>query len=101
MIWFHPWAGGGSVSTAHDRLLLLAEPHEYMFYRYPILVCPWCADEECGYISVKIDREDDVVIWKDFRLGSNNEPVKTGPFYFEWNNYKSAIEATFGTAGIQ
>ncbi|WP_042201236.1 hypothetical protein [Paenibacillus camerounensis] len=98
-----PALGWGS--EAYQRRMidyfLLAEPHEYMFYRYPILVCPWCADEECGYISVKIDREGDVVIWKDFRLGSNNEPVKAGPFYFEWNNYKSAIESTFGTAGIQ
>lgn len=51
---------------------LLKKQHEYMNYRYPILVCPWCGDEECGYISVKVDREGDIVIWKDFFLEHNS-----------------------------
>lgn len=62
-------------------------------------VCPWCEDEECGFISVKIDREDDIVIWRDFILNDKN--LQVGPFYFGWENYKQAIENTFGTAGIQ
>jgi hypothetical protein len=80
---------------------LLEKPHEYMYYRYPILVCHWCGDEECGYISVKVDREEDTVIWKDFLLEPDNKKINIGPFYFDWNNYKQAIENTFGTAGIQ
>ncbi|WJM11282.1 oxidoreductase [Paenibacillus sp. PK1-4R] len=93
----------GWVSDEYQRLLidyfLLKKPHESMYYRYPILVCPWCGDEECGFISVKIDKEDDVVIWSDFIL--NDKKLQVGPFYFGWENYKQAIENTFGTAGIQ
>ncbi|MDP9701497.1 oxidoreductase [Paenibacillus polysaccharolyticus] len=78
---------------------LLRKPHEFMYYRYPILVCPGCGDEECGYVSVKIDREDDIVIWKEFML--NDQKLQVGPFYFEWENYEHAILNTFRIAGIQ
>lgn len=98
-----PSLGWGSPD--HQRLMidyfLLAQCHEHMYYRYPILVCPWCGDEECGFISVKIDREADIVVWKDFRLDSGNKPINIGPFYFNWENYKSAIKGTFCTAGVQ
>ncbi|WP_340032241.1 oxidoreductase [Paenibacillus sp. FSL K6-1122] len=90
-------------TSLYQRLLidyfLLKKSHESMYYRYPILVCPWCGDEECGFISVKIDREEDIVIWRDFILNDKN--LQVGPFYFGWENYKQAIENTFGTAGIQ
>lgn len=36
---------------------------------------------------------------KDFLL--NEKKLQVGPFYFDWENYKEAIENTFGTAGIQ
>lgn len=96
-----PFLGWGSADN--QRLMidyfLMKQRHEYMYYRYPILVCPWCGDEECGFISVKIDREADVVIWKDFKLEPDNKPIDIGPFYFEWENYISVINGTFGTAG--
>lgn len=96
-----PCLGWGS--DDYQKLLLdyflLRTPHEFMYDRYPILVCPWCGDEECGYISVKIDREDDIVIWKDFML--DDQKLQVGPFYFEWERYEQAILSTFGIAGIQ
>ncbi|CAH1193961.1 hypothetical protein PAECIP111892_01364 [Paenibacillus auburnensis] len=96
-----PSLGWGSAD--HQRLIidyfLMKQPHEYLYYRYPILVCPWCGDEECGFISVKIDREADVVIWKDFKLEPDNKRIPIGPFYFEWENYKSVINGTLGAAG--
>ncbi|WP_337032583.1 oxidoreductase [Paenibacillus illinoisensis] len=78
------------------QYFLLKEPDEYLYYRYPILVCPLCGDEECGYISVKVDRDDDVVIWKDFMLEHKNQPLNIGPFYFVWENYERAIQHTLG-----
>lgn len=78
---------------------LLRQTHEYLYYRYPILVCPWCADEECGFISVHISREEDIVTWEDFRLESGNRPLQIGPFYFEWDDYERAIHDTFGMGG--
>ncbi|WP_025681671.1 hypothetical protein [Paenibacillus massiliensis] len=78
------------------QYFLLEKPHPQMYYRYPILVCPWCGDEECGYISVKIDREGDLVIWKDFRLEPDTKQIHVGPFYFEWEPYQRAIRDTLG-----
>ncbi|MCK6074626.1 oxidoreductase [Paenibacillus silvae] len=96
-----PCLGWGS--DDYQKLLLdyflLRTPHEFMYDRYPILVCPWCGDEECGYISVKIDRKDDIVIWKDFML--DDQKLQVGPFCFEWERYEQAILNTFGMAGIQ
>lgn len=80
---------------------LLRQPHEYLFYRYPILVCPLCGDEECGFISVKIDKEEDIVIWKDFILENDNKKIDIGPFYFNWDNYSRTINNTYGIAGVQ
>ncbi|MEC0238448.1 oxidoreductase [Paenibacillus dokdonensis] len=97
-----PSLGWGSED--HQRqvidFFLLKKQHEYLYYRYPILVCPWCGDEECGFISVKIDREEDVVIWKDFKLEHENKPINIGPYYFNWVDYERVINDTFGTAGI-
>ncbi|MEK4356431.1 oxidoreductase [Paenibacillus sp. FSL M7-1455] len=80
---------------------LLRQEHNYLYYRYPILVCPWCGDEECGFISVYIEREGDVITWRDFKLEPDNKPIDIGPFYFKWDDYERAISGTFGTAGIQ
>jgi hypothetical protein len=65
------------------------------------LECSWCGDEGCGFISVKIDKENNVVTWKDFYLEPEMKKINIGPFYFEWDNYKKVINSTFGTAGIQ
>ncbi|GIP29386.1 hypothetical protein J23TS9_45160 [Paenibacillus sp. J23TS9] len=97
-----PSLGWGSED--HQRQVidyfLLKKQHEYLYYRYPILVCPWCGDEECGFISVKIDKEEDVVIWKDFNLEHENKPIHIGPYYFNWVDYERVINDTFGTEGI-
>lgn len=98
-----PSLGWGS--EANQKLMidyfLLREQHEYMYNRYPILVCPWCGDEDCGFISVFIERKEDIVIWKDFMKDHDNKTIPLGPFYFKWDNYKQVIDSTFGTAGIQ
>ncbi|MEK4437617.1 oxidoreductase [Paenibacillus sp. FSL K6-2862] len=93
-----PALGWGTEENQRQMIqyFLLKEPHEYLYYRYPILVCPLCGDEECGYISVKVDRDEDVVIWKDFILEHKNQPLNIGPFYFVWENYERAIQNTFG-----
>lgn len=83
------------------QYFLLEKPHPQMYYRYPILVCPWCGDEECGYISVKIDREGDLVIWKDFRLEPDMQEINVGPFYFEWEHYQKVILDTLGMGDNQ
>ncbi|MNH83720.1 hypothetical protein D3C73_361210 [compost metagenome] len=94
-----PSLGWGS--EENQRLLidyfLLRRSHEYLYYRFPILVCPWCGDEECGYISVLVERDEELVIWSEFKLEHDNKPINIGPFYFEWENYEKVINDTFGT----
>lgn len=98
-----PSLGWGSEDCQRQMIdyFLLKQTHPYLYYRYPILVCPWCGDEECGFISVLIEREGDLVIWQDFKLEPDNKPINIGPFYFKWEEYESAINDTYGTAGIQ
>ncbi|MOA65573.1 hypothetical protein D3C78_1920150 [compost metagenome] len=62
-------------------------------------MCPWCGDEECGFISVKIDRESDIIIWKDFVLEHDGKKIDIGPFYFHWDNYEQVINRTLGLSG--
>ena len=98
-----PSLGWGS--EEHQRKMinyfLLNEMHEYLYYRYPILVCPWCGDEECGFISVFIEKEENLIVWRDFKLEPSNKAINVGPFYFEWDEYEKVINGTFGIAGIQ
>lgn len=51
------------------RMLLLEELPDYDPQRVPIYVCNRCADYLCGYCSAVITREDDRIIWTDFRMG--------------------------------
>lgn len=74
---------------------LFKYPFDYKYHRYPIMICPQCGDLDCGYISVAIDKEADIVEWSNFYLEHNNLLLNIGPFHFEWDNYKSTIEKTF------
>ncbi|NQX68684.1 oxidoreductase [Paenibacillus alba] len=98
-----PSLGWGSEEHQRNMIdyFLLNKQHDYLYFRYPILVCPWCGDEECGFISVYIQREDDIIIWQDFKVEPSAKNINIGPFYFKWDNYKRVINYTFGTAGIQ
>lgn len=71
--------------------LLLEQMHPDLYYRYPLLVCPWCGDEECGFISVLIEKEADLIVWRDFKLEPDNKTIPIGPFYFEWEQYNKLI----------
>lgn len=96
-----PSLGWGS--EENQRLLmdyfLMEKEHPSLYYRYPILICPWCGDEECGFISVFIERKGNIVIWQDFKLEPGNKSIPIGPFYFEWENYKKMINDTYKAAG--
>ncbi|WP_340022750.1 oxidoreductase [Paenibacillus sp. FSL K6-1096] len=95
----------GWMSTECQREMidyfLLRKPHDTMGCRYPLMVCSWCGDEECGFISVRIDKVNDIVSWSDFRLEHGMTKINIGPFHFEWDRYEKVINSTFGVAGIQ
>jgi len=94
------WGGDEQQKLMIDYFLL-KKPFELMYHRYPILVCPWCGDLDCGYISLNIEKEKDIVTWSNFILERNNTRIQTGPYHFQWDNYKNAIEHTYRLAGIQ
>lgn len=79
---------------------LLRQLHPVSYYRYPLLVCPWCGDEECGFISVWIEREGDYVVWKEFKLEPGNQSLQIGPYYFKWDDYEAVIQQTLGAAEL-
>lgn len=73
---------------------LLQKPHPLLWYRTPILVCPECADLECGFISAKIERIENLVIWSDFYKDNYQFKINIGPFYFRWDEYSRVIQST-------
>lgn len=73
---------------------LLQKPHPLLWYRTPILVCSECADLECGFISAKIERIENLVIWSDFYKDNYQFKINIGPFYFRWDEYSRVIQST-------
>ncbi|WP_052714221.1 hypothetical protein [Paenibacillus dauci] len=75
------------------KKLLLESPSELRAGRYFIFVCPMCADLGCGAITVSIKREEENIIWDDFRC-ENDETSKSlnmGPYKFFWEDYLRSI----------
>ncbi|WP_411343292.1 oxidoreductase [Paenibacillus sp. WLX1005] len=93
---FIPCFGWGVQENQQQMVdyFLLNDMHPYLYWRYPLLVCAWCGDEECGFISVFVEREGNLVIWQDFRLEADNRSIPLGPFTFEWEEYEQAIRNT-------
>ncbi|MFC4777207.1 oxidoreductase [Paenibacillus sp. GCM10023252] len=89
-----PALGWGSLEQQSLTLeyLLFKKPFELTYHRYPILICPECGDLECGFLSVSIDLEDDIVTWSNFMLEHDNVLIDLGPYYFHWDDYRRAIK---------
>ncbi|MFD1885500.1 hypothetical protein [Paenibacillus wenxiniae] len=65
----------------------------YLYYRYPLFVCSWCRDEDCGFISVFVERKHNLVTWQDFRIEPGNRSLPLGPFTFEWEEYERELRS--------
>src|SRR5687767_8545813 len=48
------------------QCLLLEAPSDLATGRRSILVCDVCGDPSCGVISAVIERDSDVIVWRDF-----------------------------------
>lgn len=82
------------------RLLCQSES-DFSNYRNSIYICPACADLGCGAISVLIERKDNIVSWSEIGMQNNfldsihyYKEIKT--FYFDYEQYKLAVESTEG-----
>lgn len=88
------WGSEEQQQLAQD-CFLFRYPFEYMYHRYPLLICPECGDLECGYISVAMDKVSDHVEWSNFYTEPNKKSLDIGPFYFQWDDYKAAIRQAY------
>lgn len=68
--------------------------------RFPLYVCPVCADLGCGALTVGVVREGDQVVWRDFRMEDGySDPDEVidltgfGPFVFDAQQYDRALHA--------
>ncbi|QDX93428.1 oxidoreductase [Brevibacillus laterosporus] len=60
---------GWGIKEYQDEMVsyfLMQKPHPLLWYRVPVLVCSHCGDLECGFISAKIERIGNTIVWKDF-----------------------------------
>jgi hypothetical protein len=66
--------------------------------RMPLYVCSECGDLGCGAITVRMEWENECVVWKDFGFENGIDELNVGefkhigPFYFEKNQDEVAFE---------
>lgn len=91
-----PSLGWGRIEYQKEMIqyFLLQKPHSLLWYRTPILVCPECADLECGFLSAKLEKRGDLIIWSDFFKDHYAIKIDIGPFYFKWEPYTKVIQST-------
>ncbi|MDN4618183.1 oxidoreductase [Paenibacillus sp. PsM32] len=77
------------------KKLLLESPSELRAGQYFIFVCPMCADLGCGAITVSIKREEEYIIWADFRSENHetSQSLNMGPYKFLWKDYLRIISS--------
>ena len=90
--------GWGTAESEHEAVAKLrkeAEP-DYPPNRIALYVCPECGDLGCGAVTVAVEREEEVIIWSDFRWEVNwyadhqdesTVYLKLGPFRFALDSY--------------
>lgn len=52
-------------------------------------------DLECGFISAKLERIGNTIVWKDFYKNDYEKKINLMPYYFDFQDYKEAILSTF------
>ena len=62
--------------------------------RIALYICPECGELDCGAVTMLVQREADVIVWKDFGVQNNYENVvhrdgleDIGPFRFDVRQY--------------
>ncbi len=67
--------------------------------RTALYICPECGDLGCGAVTLLVQREAGLIIWKDFGIQNNYEEVihtdgfeDIGPFTFEGKQYHELFD---------
>ena len=92
------WLDANEESASLDRLLRKSPP-DVAGGRTTLYICPECGDLGCGAITLSVQSEPGVIIWKDFGIQNNYEDVvhtehfqKIGPFIFDANQYHELLQ---------
>jgi len=94
------WGGTEQDDKFASQLLLNSEPQ--WGDRYPLLVCPECADLDCGAITCGITRTGDSIVWSSFALENGidlpvTEPfAAVGPLRFHELTYRQVFQRHLG-----
>ena len=90
------WSETLPVTVELRDLLLLEMPGDMPSGGVALYVCSMCGDFGCGVVSVKINREEDTIVWSDF--GRENDydaeyyPIeRLGPFRFREAEYRQTL----------
>lgn len=77
---------------------LLKGPSDFPNNRRSIYVCPECADLGCGALSAVIEKDGDVILWRDFGYENDYEDTvhfenyaQLGPYRFKFDEYENAL----------
>lgn len=89
------WADA-EVDRATASKLLVEAPPDYPPNRVAIFVCPECGDLGCGAITAAVTRDDNLVVWDDFRWETDIADEATtcfsvGPFCFSYEAYRQVL----------
>jgi hypothetical protein len=81
------------------RRLLLDRDSDFPNGRRSLYVCGECGDAGCGAVTIILEIEDDIAIWRDFGYENNYENIiqfkkleHLGPFRFPLESYRKIIE---------
>jgi len=92
------WGTIPSQMAALDALLMLV-PGELPGGRVSLHVCHVCGDAGCGAVAALVEQRSGLVVWRDFGVDDPNFGQvdrrgfeDLGPFYFEANAYRRALE---------
>jgi hypothetical protein len=92
------WLRIQDTQQAVDRLLR-KQPSDFSSNRNSIYICPECADLGCGAVTVVIERNADLIVWRDFAFQNNYDETilrdgfqDLGPFYFDTRGYYTEIK---------
>lgn len=92
------WPGG---FPAEDVMVLLGDRRPALADgRVPLYVCAECGSLGCGVVTVKVERTEDLVVWRDLGWQTDYDPYvdvepyrDLGPFRFDRSSYETILRS--------
>jgi hypothetical protein len=93
--------GWGRVESQADAVAELLRKREPSLAtgRRQLYVCPECGDIGCGAVTARLEREGDLIIWRDFGFENDYEDPRLtefasiAPLYFDARSYWQTLNS--------